>query len=84
MIILSFEDQSLLDTCLDLQRAEQMFGRIAAEALVTFISDMLAFENALEMIDLLGDTAMISSDDFAFRYDRFRLSCGTCRGRQTL
>lgn len=63
MIIISFEDQVLHDSCVKLERAEQMFGSVHANALVTFISDALASENACEMIALLGGAVKIGPDD---------------------
>ncbi len=63
MIIISFEDQSLHDACVDLQQAEQLFGTLNASALVTFISDAQAFENAAELIDFRRDEVKILSDD---------------------
>lgn len=52
MITLSFEDQLVHDACTDLARAEQLYGRVEAEDLVSLISDALALENARELIDL--------------------------------
>jgi len=63
LITISFEDQPLHDSCVDLQRAEQLFGSVHAGALVTFISDAVAFENAGELIDFLGDDIKISAAD---------------------
>ncbi len=63
MIIISFEDQPLHDACVDLQRAEQLFGSVHAIALVTFISDAQAFENVAELIDFLGDDLTFSAGD---------------------
>lgn len=63
LITISFEDQLLHDTCVDLQRAEQLFGSVHAGALVTFISDATAFENAGELLEFLGDDARISEHD---------------------
>ena len=54
MITLSFEDQLDHDTCIDLGRAERLYGRLEAEDLVTLISDALALENARDLIDLHG------------------------------
>lgn len=63
MITISFEDQSLHDLCVDLHRAEQLFGSVHASALVTFISDVVALENAGELIDFLGGDVEVSLDD---------------------
>jgi Zn-dependent peptidase ImmA (M78 family) len=63
LITISFEDQSLHDACVDLQRAEQLFGSVNAASLVTFISEAAAFENAGELIDFLGGDAKVSSRD---------------------
>lgn len=63
MITISFQDQALHDSCVDLQRAEQLLGSVHADALVTFISDAMAFENAGELIDFLGDDARITAND---------------------
>lgn len=66
MIIISFEDDPLHDLCVDLERAEQMFGTVSASALVTFISDAIAFDNVRELMDYLGGDIEISVDDFLF------------------
>lgn len=63
MIIISFEDEQLHQVCVNLQRAEQMFGSMNAEALVTFISDAQALENVAELIELIGEDARILLDD---------------------
>jgi hypothetical protein len=63
LITISFQDHELHDACVNLQRAEELFGSIHAESLVTFISEALAFENAQELIDFLGDDVKISLDD---------------------
>jgi hypothetical protein len=63
LITISFEDQVLHDSCVDLRRAEQSFGSVHAGALVTFISEAVAFENTSELIDFLGDDVKISADD---------------------
>lgn len=63
MITISFETQQLHDDCVNLQRAEQLFGSINAEALVTFLSDAAAFENAGELIDFLDGQVRIDLDD---------------------
>ena len=63
MITLSFEEQSLHDTCIELKEAEDQFGSLAANALVTFISDALASGNAEELFALYGDQIKISPDD---------------------
>lgn len=63
MITISFETQQLHDDCVNLQRAEQLFGSINAEALVTFLSDAAAFENAEELIDFLDEQVRIDLDD---------------------
>ena len=63
MITISFEAQALHDVCVNLQRAEQLLGSIHAESLVTLISEAMAFENAQELIDFLGEDVRISSND---------------------
>lgn len=63
MITISFEDQPLHDTCVDLERAEQLFGSVSAAALVNFISDAMAFENVQQLADFLGDDIKILGDD---------------------
>lgn len=63
MITISFEDQSLHDTCIDLERAERLLGSISAGALVNFISDAIAFENVGELAGFLGEDVKISDDD---------------------
>lgn len=66
MITISFESQHLLDTCINLARAEQMLGSVAAAALVNFISDAKAFENVQELMDYLGGDMATSTDDSLF------------------
>lgn len=63
MITISFEDESLHDTCIDLSRAEAEYGSLHAAALVTFISDARAFENVQELIDFPGQEIKILEDD---------------------
>lgn len=63
MITISFEDQPLHDTCIELEKAELAFGSLNAAALVTFISEARAFENVDELIVFLGDEIKISADD---------------------
>lgn len=63
MIIISFENQVLHDSCVELERAEQLFGSVHAGALVTFLSDAWAFENACELIAFLDGGAKIGPDD---------------------
>lgn len=63
MITISFDDQVLHDSCVELKRAEQLFGSVHAGALVTFISEAVAFENACELIAFLGGDAKIDPDD---------------------
>lgn len=63
MITVSFEDQSLHSTCVDLARAEQLLGSVSAAALVNFISDAIAFENVGELADFLGEDIKILEDD---------------------
>lgn len=63
MITISFEDQPLHDTCVDLERAEQLFGSISAAALVNFISDAMAFDNVGELADFFGDDIKVLPDD---------------------
>lgn len=59
---ISFHNQDLHDTCANLEAAEGHYG-IHAQAIVTFISDALAFENAEELFTFYGDGAKIASDD---------------------
>ncbi len=66
MITISFENQLLHDTCIKLERAEQLFGSISAAALVNFISEAMAFENVEELMDFLGNDAEVSADDSLF------------------
>ncbi len=63
MITISFADQALHDICVDLSRAELVFGSLNAAALVTFISDTSAFDSVQELIDFLGDEIKIFEDD---------------------
>lgn len=66
MITISFKSQQLHDDCVNLQRAEQLFGSVNAEALVTFLSDAAAFENVGELIDFLGGEAREHLEDSLF------------------
>lgn len=66
MITISFDSQQLHDDCVNLQRAEQLFGSINAEALVTFLSDAAAFENVGELIEFLDGQIGINFDDSLF------------------
>ena len=66
MINISFQDAPLHDLCVDLERAEQMFGSVSAAALVNFISEADAFENVQELIDFLGGDLEVSVDDSIF------------------
>ncbi len=63
MITISFEEQALHDTCIQLDKAELAFGSLNASALITFISEARAFENVQELMDFLGDQITISADD---------------------
>lgn len=63
LITISFEDQELHDTCIELDKAELAFGSLNAGALITFISEARAFENVQELMDFLGDQITISADD---------------------
>jgi len=63
LITISFQDEALHDTCIELEKAELAFGSLSAAALVTFISEATAFENVQELIALLGDEIKISEDD---------------------
>lgn len=66
MISISFENDSLHDVCVDLERAELQFGTVSASALINFISEAEAFEDAAELIDFYGDDIEISGDDSLF------------------
>lgn len=63
MITISFENDSLHDTCVNLERAEHLLGSISASALINFISDAHAFDNADELMGFLGDDVEISVHD---------------------
>lgn len=63
---MSFENTALHDMCVDLDRAEQMFGSITASALVNFISDAISFENVGELIEFLTGDVEIRMDDSLF------------------
>jgi hypothetical protein len=63
LIYISFEGEALHGICVDLDKAEQAYGSVAAQALVTLISDAEALETAGELIDWLGGDANISPDD---------------------
>ena len=62
MIVLSFDDEQLHDICTDLGRAERLYGRVEAEALIMLIADALALENAEDLIDLHGGIIFPDSD----------------------
>lgn len=66
MITISFATQALHDSCVNLERAEQMFGSVSAAALVNFISEAMAFENVEELIAFLGDSSEVSAVDSLF------------------
>ncbi len=63
MITISFEDQTLHDTCVDLVRAEQHYGSLSAAALVNFISEAMAFDHVGELIEFLGEGIKVSFED---------------------
>ncbi|RSY89557.1 hypothetical protein DAH66_02565 [Sphingomonas koreensis] len=63
MINITFEGEPLHELCVDLSKAEQAYGSVAAGALVAFISDAQALETVDEMIELLGDDVKILEDD---------------------
>lgn len=63
MITVSFQDPLLHDICTDLDRAENQYGRVEAQALVTLISDAHALENAQELIDLHAGEIFVLEDD---------------------
>jgi len=63
LIILSFEDLELRDTCVNLELAEQRLGTFIAQSLVNFISEAYACENVEELINFLGDNVRILPDD---------------------
>ncbi|MEP2138417.1 MAG: hypothetical protein ABJP70_01745 [Erythrobacter sp.] len=50
------------DTCASLEAAEEHYG-VHAQAIVTFISDALAFDNAEELSIFYGDGAKVAPDD---------------------
>jgi len=66
LITVSFENQALHDDCVNLQRADLLFGSVNAEALVSFLSDATAFENVDELIAFLGEDVRINLDDSLF------------------
>jgi hypothetical protein len=63
LITISFETAELHDCCVSLQRAEQLYGTVDAQALVTFLADAAALENVAELLDILGSTVDILPDD---------------------
>lgn len=63
MITVSFHDPVLHDICTDLNRAEEQYGRVEAQALVTLISDAHALENAQQLIDLHAGEIFVLDDD---------------------
>ena len=63
MITVSFHDQLLHDICTDLDRAERQYGRVEAQALVTFISDAHALDHAEQLIDLHAGETIVLDDD---------------------
>ena len=62
-MIISFETTHLHDDCVNLQRAEQLFGSLSAAALITFLSDAAAFENVAELIEFLDNEVRVNDDD---------------------
>ena len=83
MITISFEDELLHDTCIDLSRAEASYGSLNAAALVTFISDVRAFENVQELIDYPGPVSYTHLDVYKRQVRRGALGASplsTARG----
>jgi hypothetical protein len=58
-LIVSFETEQLQRTCYSLAVAEVEYGAVHAQALITLIADIEAFDNACELIDFFG----LHSDD---------------------
>jgi len=53
-VIVSFETEQLQRTCYALGVAEAEYGAVHAQALITLIADIEAFDNAYELIDFFG------------------------------
>lgn len=62
-MIISFGCDELLEACESLEHAERKYGRIAAEALVTLLSDTTDLDRADELIALFDNDIKISPDD---------------------
>ncbi len=63
LIIFSFKDIDLHDTCTDLARAEERLGRLSAQAMARVFSDASAFDSVAELLEFLGPEAHISDND---------------------
>jgi len=63
LITISFHDQDLHDTCARLDAAEDRYGSVHAQAIVTFISEAYSSENAEELLGLYGNRAQVGLDD---------------------
>ena len=60
---MSFEIRALRDSCLVLSVAEANFGILDAQALITMIADIEAFDTADELISYFGPDAVVHEDD---------------------
>jgi hypothetical protein len=61
-VIVSFESRELQATCLEIATAEDRLGAAHAQALITLISELEAFQHAEEAIGFIGN-AEVRKDD---------------------
>ncbi|MBN8535272.1 MAG: hypothetical protein J0L51_14410 [Rhizobiales bacterium] len=62
MLIISFDNVELKQSCCDNAVAEAAYGTINARALFTAIADAEAMENAAELIDFYGNEVVVQQD----------------------
>lgn len=62
-MIVSFATAALQQACYVLELAEEQFGPVHAQALITLLADIEAFETGAELIEFFGDDAAVASND---------------------
>jgi hypothetical protein len=62
-LIVSFETSDLRECCWRIEVAEQQLGTVHAQALVTLIAELEAFEIAAEMLSFMRTSAIITDSD---------------------
>ncbi|WP_392338821.1 hypothetical protein [Loktanella salsilacus] len=62
-LIVSFITLELQVACNTITVAEQSFGVVHAQALISLIADIEAFDHAAELIDFLGNEAEVTLND---------------------